>query len=63
MLDTPARRLNFPFRFRHCIHGLLILVKDEAITPIADGMGLDLNALSQRLLQQRLQLRQFRLFS
>src|SRR4029078_1412099 len=56
MLDPPARLLNFPLRLRHGVHRLLILIENETIAAVADGVRLDLYSLAQRLLQQRLQI-------
>src|SRR4029078_5455366 len=56
MLDAPTWLLNLPLRLRHRVHRLLILIENESIAAIADGVRLDLYSLSQRLLQQRLQI-------
>src|ERR1051325_7192875 len=56
MLDAPTRLLNFPFRLRYRVHGLLILIENETIAAVADGVRLNLNSFSQCLSQQRLQI-------
>ena len=53
MLDPPARLLYFAVVRRDGAEGFLVKIEDNAIGPIANGVGLDLDAAAQGFLQHR----------
>ena len=55
MLDAPARLGHRPLGRRHCRQRLLIEIEHQPVAPVADGVGLDLDAFSQCRDQERSQ--------